>query len=146
MTGKSKKRTSAQPAPATPLSISDAEWDLMELLWESSPRTSADLCASLERTRHWKRATVMTLLSRLIAKGAVSTEGEGRRWNYVAAVPRESCVARETRGFLDRLFKGALLPMVAHCIEHQKLSSQDLSDLRTLLDQAKRKSGSHPDH
>jgi BlaI family penicillinase repressor len=143
MTGKSKKRPSLPPAAAAPLSISEAEWDLMELLWESSPRTSAELCAALERTRRWKRATAMTLLGRLIAKGAVSTEGEGRRWNYAAAVPRESCVAQETRGFLDRLFKGALLPMVAHCIEHQKLSSQELTDLRALLDHAKRKSGPH---
>ncbi|OAI58087.1 hypothetical protein AYO49_05870 [Verrucomicrobiaceae bacterium SCGC AG-212-N21] len=146
MIGKSKKKTSGQAAPATPLSISEAEWALMELLWESSPRTSAELCTALERTRRWKRATVMTLLSRLISKNAVSTEGEGRRWNYIAAVPRASCVAQETRGFLDRLFKGALLPMVAHCIEHQKLSTQELADLRALLDQAKRKSGSPSDH
>ena len=86
----------------------------MELLWETSPRTSAELCAALERTRRWKRATVMTLLGRLIAKGVVNTEEEGRRWSYAAAVPRESCVAQETRGFLDRLFKGALLPMVGY--------------------------------
>jgi len=113
----------------------------MELLWETSPRTSPELCAALEKTRRWKRATVMTLLGRLIAKGAIVTEGEGRRWNYAPVAPRESCVARETRGFLDRLFNGALLPMVAHCLEHQKLMPQELSDLRALLKQAERKSG-----
>jgi predicted transcriptional regulator len=114
----------------------------MELLWEKSPRPSAELCAALEKTRRWKRATVMTLLGRLIAKGAIATEGEGRRWHYSAAAPRAGCVTRETRGFLDRLFNGALLPMVAHCIEHQKLSAQELSDLRSLLDQAERSSKS----
>ena len=114
----------------------------MELLWEKAPRASSEVCAALEKTRRWKRATVMTLLSRLISKGAVLTEGEGRRWQYLPAIPRERCVAQETRGFLDRLFKGALLPMVAHCIEHQKLSPQEITELRALLDQAKRKPGS----
>ena len=118
----------------------------MELLWATSPRTSADLCTALEKTRRWKRATVMTLLGRLIAKGVISTEGEGRRWQYAPAVPRERCVAQETRGFLDRLFQGALLPMVAHCLEHQKLRPQELSELRALLNQSKRKSSSSSDN
>ena len=142
MSGKSKKSASSHGDAPGPLSISEAEWDVMELLWESAPRTSAELCTALEKKRRWKRATVMTLLSRLIAKGAILTEGEGRRWDYLPAVPRERCVAQETRGFLDRLFNGALLPMVAHCIEHQKLSPQELSDLRALLNQAKRKPNS----
>jgi predicted transcriptional regulator len=147
MTVKSKKRNmAAAPGGSGPLSISDAEWTVMELLWESSPRTSADLCAMLQKTRHWKRATVMTLISRLIAKDAIVTEGEGRRWQYAPAIPRECCVAQETRGFLNRLFKGALLPMVAHCIEHQKLGANELSELRSLLNHAKPKSRPSSSH
>jgi BlaI family penicillinase repressor len=139
MTVKSKKK-GAPPAPGAPepLSISEAEWSVMELLWESSPRTSTELCTMLQKTRHWKRATVMTLISRLIGKRAIVTEGEGRPWQYAPAVARERCVAQETRGFLNRLFKGALLPMVAHCIEHQKLSSEELSELRALLNKARK--------
>src|SRR5436190_11846457 len=127
MSGNSKKRSGQHSSPVGAVTISEAEWAVMELLWESSHRTSASLCAALEKTRHWKRATVMTLISRLIAKGVILTQGEGRPWQYCPAVPREQCVARETRGFLDRLFNGALLPMVAHCLEHQKLSSRELS-------------------
>jgi BlaI family penicillinase repressor len=146
MAVKSKKRVVAHLAANDAVSISEAEWAVMELLWAASPRTSADLCAALEKTRRWKRATVMTLLGRLIAKGVISTEGEGRRWQYAPAVPRERCVAQETRGFLDRLFQGALLPMVAHCLEHQKLSPQELSELRALLNHSKRKSPSSSDN
>lgn len=141
MGGKSKKRSGTQAASPPPLSIPEAEWAVMELLWYKSPRASAELCAALEKSRRWKRATVMTLLGRLIAKGAIATEGEGRRWSYAPAVPRERCVARETRGFLDRLFQGALLPMVAHCLEHQNLTAQELSELRALLNEAQQKSG-----
>src|SRR5688500_3606426 len=100
MTVKSKKTAAALPASPDPVSISEAEWSVMEVLWEGSPRTSPELCASLQKTRHWKRATVMTLISRLIGKGAIVTEGEGRRWLYAPAIPRERCVAEETRGFL----------------------------------------------
>jgi BlaI family penicillinase repressor len=146
MAGKSKKRAGANLAAADAVSISEAEWAVMELLWVNSPQTSADLCLALEKTHRWKRATVMTLLGRLIAKGVISTEGEGRRWQYAPAVPRERCVAQETRGFLDRLFQGALLPMVAHCLEHQKLTSRELSDLQALLSQPKRKPSSSSDH
>jgi len=139
MSRKSEKRTES-PEAAAPFSISEAEWAVMELLWDKSPQTSAVLCEALGKTRQWKRATVMTLLSRLIAKGVIATEGTGRPWSYASAVPRERCIAQETRGFLDRLFNGALLPMVAHCLEHQKLSPKELSDLRALLDQADTKS------
>jgi BlaI family penicillinase repressor len=109
----------------------------MELLWEKSPQTSPDLCATLEKSHHWKRATVMTLLNRLIKKKVIATEEEGRRWQYSAAVARDRCVSRETRGFLDRLFHGALLPMVAHCLEHEELSEKEIAELRALLDRSK---------
>ena len=140
MSGKSNKRDAPQAESPGTHAISEAEWAIMEILWESSPRPSSELCAILEKSRSWKRATIMTLLSRLIGKGVVVTSGEGRRWQYSAAVPRESCVAQATQGFLDRMFNGALLPMVAHCIEHQRLTPQELSDLRALLNQPKAKS------
>ena len=108
----------------------------MELLWEKSPQTSAALCAALGKTRRWKRPTVMTLISRLMAKGAIVTAGAGRPWSYAPAVPRDRCIAHETKGFLNRLFYGALFPMVAHCLEHQNLTAKELSDLRALLNAA----------
>jgi BlaI family penicillinase repressor len=123
----------------SPLTISEAEWTVMELLWERAPRTSPEICKELGQTRAWKRTTVMTLLRRLIDKGAVKIEGQSRPWKYAPALERDRCVAKETRGFLDRLFQGALLPLVAHCLEHQKVSRNDLAALRDLLDEAERR-------
>ncbi|QIF01722.1 BlaI/MecI/CopY family transcriptional regulator [Roseimicrobium sp. ORNL1] len=111
----------------------------MKLLWENAPQSSPDLCEALAKSQGWKRATTMTLLRRLIDKGAISVEGGAKRWLYAPAVDRERCIAQETRGFLDRLFQGALLPMVAHCLEHQKLSRKELSELRAMLDEATEK-------
>lgn len=136
----SKKRPqkSTQTAKKS-VAITEAEWAIMELLWEKAPRTSQEIVALLEQGRTWKRATVVTLLARLTAKGALHTEPQGNRFLYTPAVQRSACVAEETRSFLDRLFGGALRPLVAHCAEHHSLTKKDITELKALLDQIKPK-------
>jgi BlaI family transcriptional regulator, penicillinase repressor len=70
------------------VAITEAEWDIMELLWEQSPRTSQEIVSLLEEGRGWKRATVVTLLARLTAKGALATEPQGNRFLYTPIVHR----------------------------------------------------------
>lgn len=120
--------------------ITEAEWDVMELLWERAPRTSQEIAALLEEARGWKRATVVTLLSRLTAKGALVTEPEGNRFLYSPAVDRAACVELETRSFLERMFGGTLRPLVAHLAEQQRLTKKDVAELKALLDEIKPKS------
>lgn len=112
----------------------------MELLWEESPRTSQEIVAILESARGWKRATVVTLLARLTAKGALAAEPQGNRFLYSPAVERSACVAKETRSFLDRMFGGALQPLVAHVAEHHALTKKDIAELKALLNDIKPKS------
>lgn len=125
------------PRAQVSVAITEAEWDIMELLWEKSPRTSQEIVALLEEGRGWKRATVVTLLSRLTAKGALNTEPQGNRFLYSPAVERSACVAEETRSFLVRMFGGALQPLVAHVAEHHSLTKKDIAELKALLDQIK---------
>lgn len=117
------------------VAITEAEWDIMELLWEQSPRTSQEIVSLLEEGRGWKRATVATLLARLTAKGALATEPQGNRFLYTPIVQRSACVAEETRSFLDRMFGGTLQPLVAHVAEHHSLTKKDIAELKALLDQ-----------
>jgi predicted transcriptional regulator len=117
------------------VAITEAEWDIMELLWEQSPRTSQEIVSLLEEGRGWKRATVVTLLARLTAKGALATEPQGNRFLYTPIVQRSACVAEETRSFLDRMFGGTLQPLVAHVAEHHSLTKKDIAELKALLDQ-----------
>ncbi|MDB6139534.1 MAG: putative transcriptional regulator [Verrucomicrobiaceae bacterium] len=136
----SKKRVQKSlPGGRASVAITAAEWDVMELLWEKSPRTSQEIVALLEEGRGWKRATVVTLLARLAAKGALDTEPQGNRFLYTPAVQRSACVAEETRSFLDRMFGGALSPLVAHCAEHHSLTKKDIAELKALLDEIKPK-------
>lgn len=127
------------PEARGPVDITEAEWDVMELLWEKSPRTSQEIVALLEAGRGWKRATVVTLLSRLAGKGALATEPQGNRFLYTPAVERSACVSVETRSFLDRMFGGALRPLVAHVAEHHSLTKKDIAELKALLDEIKPK-------
>lgn len=134
----SKKRVQkSSPPAAEAVAITEAEWDVMELLWEKSPRTSQEIVSLLEEGRGWKRATVVTLLARLTSKGALVTEPQGNRFLYSPAVERSACVAEETRSFLERMFGGALQPLVAHVAEHHSLSKKDIAELKALLDQIK---------
>lgn len=131
-----KSHGEARPAVA----ITEAEWAVMELLWEQSPRNSQEIASLLEARQGWKRATVLTLLTRLTAKGALTTEAQGNRFLYSPAVVRSACVAEETRSFLERMFGGALQPLLAHVAEHHELSRKDISELKAMLDEIKPKS------
>jgi predicted transcriptional regulator len=121
------------------VAITEAEWELMELLWQKAPRSSQELAAELEQTKGWKRATVVTLLGRLVAKGALLTEPQSNRFLYRPAIERTTCVAAETRGLLDRVFGGTLQPLLAHLAEYHPLTKKDVDELRALLDQIKPK-------
>ena len=107
----------------------------MERLWEAAPLASQELVAELGEKKGWARTTVITLLQRLVKKGAARAEARGARFVYVPAVERQACVTAETTNLLDRLFGGALHPLIAHFARHRRLTKQDVTELRALLDQ-----------
>ncbi|MDB5438189.1 MAG: BlaI/MecI/CopY family transcriptional regulator, partial [Caulobacteraceae bacterium] len=95
------------------MKISGAESVVMEALWRKAPQTSEDLCAAVAPGQGWSEATVRTLLHRLVGKGAVSTQAEGRRFFYSPVLARADYVAAESRGLIDRLFEGSLASLVS---------------------------------
>jgi len=115
--------------------ISDAESVVMEVLWQHSPRTSEEVVAELADARQWQEPTIKTLLNRLLKKGAVRADKDGRRYLYHAVLRREDWVAGQSRGLLDRLFDGRLAPMVAHLSSQRALSQDDIAELRRLLEE-----------
>jgi BlaI family transcriptional regulator, penicillinase repressor len=116
--------------------ISDAEFQVMEVLWTDSPLTATDVAARLDATG-WSLATVKTLLSRLAAKGALSTEEDGRRYLYRPAVERAAVAAGESRRLVDRLFGGRATPLVAHLAERGALTPADIAELEALIRELK---------
>lgn len=118
--------------------ITDAELDVMEVLWGAAePLTAADIAERIDPTRDWTLATVKTMLSRLAAKGAISYRVEGRRFLYSAAIERESYVGLESRRFVDKLFGGRLSPLVARLAEEDSLDEEDIAAIEAILKELK---------
>ena len=115
------------------VAISEAESQVMEVLWQTSPQAADDIVAALAGHHAWQEATVKSLLNRLLKKGAVSALKDGRRYLYSAVLTREQWVGSESMGMLDRLFGGRIAPLVAHFGKHRKLSDTDLADLKRLI-------------
>lgn len=114
--------------------ISEAESSVMGVLWEGSPRTAEDVVAALRDRQAWQEATVKSLLNRLLKKGAIRAEKDGRRFLYSPVLTREEWVAGESTGLVDRLFGGRIAPLVAHFGQHRKLSKEDVEELQRLIE------------
>ena len=121
-----------------PPQISDAEWEVMNVLWESSPRAATDVADELCDRMSWHPKTVKTLLGRLVKKGALRFREEGNRYLYTPAFPRDRFVAVESRSFVDRVFGGKATPALVHMVETMDLSDEDLRELRSILDRKRK--------
>lgn len=118
--------------------ISDSEWEVMKVFWESSPRTASEVVDALAESTGWHPKTIKTLLSRLVKKGALRYREEGNRYFYRPAFPRDVLVQQESKSFVERVFSGHATPMLVHFVEHMKLSDEDLEELRAVLERKKR--------
>lgn len=114
--------------------ISEAEWVVMKVLWERAPLTTNEVVEALAGRAPWKPKTVMTLLTRLVKKGALEFEKKGRIYEYRPAVGEAECVRAESKSFLERVYGGALTPMLANFLEETPLSKGELEELRKILE------------
>jgi predicted transcriptional regulator len=123
-------------APESPSpSITEAESAIMEVLWHRSPLPTEDVVAALEGERQWQTGTIKALLNRLLGKGAIRAEKQGRRYLYSPLVSRDEWLLTESKGLLDRLFGGRVAPLAAHFSRHGKLTKRDIADLKRLIDE-----------
>lgn len=125
--------------PTQPIEISDAESRVMGVLWRRSPQTSEEIVAALQQPTGWHEKTIRTLLNRLLGKGAVAAEKDGRRYLYSPLLQREIWQQQESRSLLDRVFGGRVAPLLAHFSQHEKLSAKEITALRKLIDAIEKK-------
>lgn len=114
--------------------ISEAEWEVMKVLWEDSPRTANEIVEELTGKTSWKRETVRTLINRLVAKKALKFEKKGRQYHYFPRVSQAECVKAETKSFVGRFGAGAIEPMLAAFVEDKELSDEKIAGLKRILD------------
>src|SRR5437763_871987 len=122
-------RTPMKKLPA----ISDAEWDVMKIVWDHGPLSSGDVVKHLADEKAWKPRTIKTLLARLVRKSAVAVAAGDGKFLYSAKVTREALSRREAKGFLARVFDGAVAPALLHFIQESDLSAQQIQELKKIL-------------
>lgn len=126
--------------PSEPLPLAPAEWEIMKILWDYGPLAARDVYARLPKDSAWAYKTVKTLLSRLVAKGALTYDQIGNSYLYRAAVERQQMTRQEVRSVLNRLISEAFSPILAQFIEEADLSPAEIRELKRCLDAKRQKS------
>ena len=115
------------------VSLSNAEWRVMDLLWDKNPMTIAQMVQHFEGITDWDRHVIIMMLKRMEAKGAVSYHTVGRAKQYYPLVDKNEACVQETEDFLDRVYKGSLGLMLTTMVQQEKISSNELDELRKIL-------------
>ncbi len=118
------------------IELSNSEWKLMRRLWDRAPSTITELTAALREETGWSKNTVITMLSRLEAKGAVRHEEGGKAKRYYPALRRGDAARDETESFLSKVYGGSLGLMMSAMVESRRLSESDIAELSAILDKA----------
>ena len=116
------------------INLSDSEWKLMNRLWNRAPMTITELTAALREDTGWTKNTVITMLSRLEAKGAVRHEEGGRAKQYFPAVAREDAVRSETENLISKV--GGLGLVMSALVDSHALTEADIAELSAILEKA----------
>jgi len=115
--------------------ISNAEFEVLDVLWDDFPATSSHIVERLNQKKPWHDKTVKTLLSRLVKKGVVDFDKAQRQYLYRPLIAREDYTKKEATSFVSRLFKGKVAPLVAGFANQNSLSQQDVDELKALIKQ-----------
>ncbi len=114
--------------------ISETEWEIMKIVWSKGQCTANEILEALNCREQWHPKTARTLIGRLVKKKALSYREEGRAYLYRAGISESEAVAHYSQSFLERVFNGALTPLLAHFVKSRQLTENDLRQLREVLD------------
>ena len=118
--------------------ITDAEFEVLDALWEAAPAAASDIFSRLKRRKDWSAQTVKTLLARLVEKGAVDSAPDGRRYLYRPILSKDDYARDAATSIIDRLFGGRAAPLVANLADNGKLTRKDIADLDAILKELKK--------
>lgn len=114
--------------------ISDSEFEVMKIIWDKSPVKSKEIIECLSNKKDWNEQTIKTLINRLLKKGAISFEKEGRNYLYYPLIKKKDYIQKESKSFLQKFYDGSLNAMFSNFIKDKKLSKNDIEELKELLE------------
>ena len=121
--------------------ISEAEFEVMKIVWEHAPISTNEITDRLVRASSWSPKTIQTLIKRLVTKGVLTYEKQSRVFVYTPLVGKDEYIGQESRFFLNRFYDGNLSNMLSAYIDHDKLSETEINTLRSLLSGDAQKKG-----
>jgi BlaI family penicillinase repressor len=113
--------------------ISEAEYEVMKIIWRDAPISTNEVIDKLTATSKWSPKTIQTMLLRLVKKGALTYEKDSRVFVYTPLVQQSEYLENESKSFLNRFYNGNLNSMVVNFLENDKLTNNDISELRNIL-------------
>lgn len=118
------------------LQLTPSEWQLMECLWESAPRTGRECVEYLQRSVGWSRSTTLTMLRRMTEKNMIRCLHDGDIMQYEPLIRREDAVQQETEHFLHRVYHDSVSLLMSAITQKQQLSKEEIEELYAILEQA----------
>jgi BlaI family penicillinase repressor len=115
------------------IEISNAELSVMQVLWQRQPLSANDVVAALGNDKDWHEKTVKTLLNRLVSKGALGFDKDGRAYLYYPLIAEQDYKLEQSRSFIERIFAGRVAPLVAGFASQNKLNADDVQQLKQLI-------------
>lgn len=121
--------------------LSNSEWEIMNVLWETSDLTISQIVTKLNEKRFWDKHVVITMLNRMEKKGAVSYKRKGRAKEYFSIISQKDTILQESQQFLDRVFAGSLSLMVNSFLSNKKIEKEELDELYKIIKKAEKEDG-----
>ena len=120
----------------TNVNLSDGEWKIMNVLWEHESATITELTAVLHEDTGWDKHIIITMLNRMVKKGAVAFRVNGRAKQFYPLLLRSEVSIRETKGFLNKVYRGSIGMMVNAMVADKALTKEDIEELYRILEEA----------
>ena len=114
--------------------LSENEWYIMQVLWEKSSASLREICDALKESKGWTKHAISSFLKRMQEKGAISVDESGKVKNYIAVWNKDETILEETQSIMERVYKGDLLLMVSNAVKEQKLTKEEIEELKSMLD------------
>lgn len=118
--------------------ISEAEFEIMKIVWKSAPINTNEITERLLKTTSWSAKTIQTLIKRLVTKGALTYEKQGRVFVYTPLVEENEYISQQSNSFIKRFYDGDISAMLSAYLENNQLSETELNHLRSLLSKKSR--------
>lgn len=116
-------------------SISEAEYEVMKIVWADAPISTNQVVEKLLKTSTWTEKTIQSMLARLVKKGVLDYQKQSRVYVYTPLFSEEEYLEHESSEFLNRFYSGTVNSMVANLLEKDKLTKDEINALKKILDE-----------